>query len=244
MKRIVHPASTPQLNQGIKWSFLAHLAVFLILILKSYTFPDHKTPYSPSLKVDLVALPDLLKKEQERALSPAQSKFKEEVKKILHPTPRSHEMTVATKSPSRIVKNKHALQRLKALARIQNWAEEPSPNSKPHLIKGNQLSAGTSTEGEAKESNENSYLDSLRDRLHENFQLPIWLSRQPLSAQVHIFIAESGDLLRYVFENPSGNIHFDSAVKKAIQQSQPFPTPPLEMGRKLMSRGISFRFPL
>jgi outer membrane biosynthesis protein TonB len=247
--------TTDNLSEELKWSLIGHVSLFIFCILKSYTFPDYRKPFSPSLKVDLVALPDLLKKDLNAPSNPSQNQFKEEISQVLKKleqtaqsaqTLKPNQMTIASKEgfTSREQKNKQALRRLKSLARIQNWAEEPTPSPPKKLFQGNQLSTGNSLEGEAKESAESNYQDLLRDRLHENWQLPVWLLRQNLSAQVQIYIAESGDLLRYVFENPSGNVQFDSAVKKTILQSHPFPTPPSELSRRLMSRGISVRFPL
>jgi TonB family protein len=245
----------PHLSQEMKWSLIGHFGLIFLIILKSYTFPDTRAPYTPSLKVDLVALPDLLKKDLPNSATPLQNQLKEEIRQVLKKADevakksqpaRSHEMTVPSKGQlsSREQKNKQALKRLKSLARIQNWAEEPTSSAKKEPIKGNQLSAGNSLEGEARESDESGYHDLLRDRLHNNWQLPIWLLRQNLSAEVQIYIASSGDLLRYAFATSSGNARFDSAVKKTIQQSQPFPAPPSELRQNLMKHGVSVRFPL
>jgi len=140
-------------------------------------------------------------------------------------------------------KNKQALQRLKALAKIQGFREEPT---KAHQIpiKGNKLSPGTSLSDDAKEGAEAHYLDALRDRLRENWNIPIWLDRQKLNATVEIRIGLSGTLQGLKFVKPSGNAQFDDAVKKTIQLSQPLPDPPQELKTSLVTNGILMGFPL
>jgi hypothetical protein len=47
-----------------------------------------------------------------------------------------------------------------------------------------------------------------------------------------------------VFVRPSGNSQFDDAVRKTLQQSQPFPVPPIEIRPTLAADGILVGFPL
>src|SRR4051794_31182171 len=50
-------------RQALKWSLIAHVVFLVIVILKSLIFPSTAKPYVPTLRVDMVALPDALKKD-------------------------------------------------------------------------------------------------------------------------------------------------------------------------------------
>jgi TonB family protein len=135
---------------------------------------------------------------------------------------------------------KEALSRIQSLEKI----EDAPSKAKSQPIKGNKISKGTSLSADAKEALVASYYDTLRDRLNYNFGLPVWLSRQELSAQVQIFIDNRGGLRGYRFTKSSGNPQFDALVKKAVESSQPFPAPPGGLTSSLLADGISVGFPL
>lgn len=66
------PSTDPQddrLSTGVKWSLIVHLAFGIFILLKSLIFPGTPELYTPTLRVDLVALPDLLKSEKDRIQS-------------------------------------------------------------------------------------------------------------------------------------------------------------------------------
>src|ERR1035437_4339097 len=62
-------APTWTLNKGLRWSLICHLSLVVAIVVKSLIFPSDVKPFIPSLRVDLVGLPDNLKKELERAKS-------------------------------------------------------------------------------------------------------------------------------------------------------------------------------
>lgn len=55
-----------QLGKAIKWSFSLHGAVAVFAIFKSLVFPSAPVMLAPSLRVDMVGLPDILKKDLSR----------------------------------------------------------------------------------------------------------------------------------------------------------------------------------
>jgi TolA protein len=152
---------------------------------------------------------------------------------VLHP-----KSARKTKDPNREKRLKAALDRIKALSRIDRELHADNAASPP--IKGNKISKGSSTAEDAKESDDANYYDSVRSRLQENWALPVWLSRQNLSAQIEIVIDSHGRVREFRFKKSSGNTQFDDAVKKTLAESQPFPTPPSE----LLMNGILVGFPL
>jgi colicin import membrane protein len=247
--------------RALKASFALHVAAIAALIFKSLVFPSVPKPYTPTLRVDMVALPDILKKDMQnlpatqgsKEIAEALKNAEKEAKKIkpaklpdtqaepdemvLHP---KKAKSGAESSAKREKKLLSALDRIKALSKIENEVK-----SKPGVIlKGNQLSKGTSTSGEAKEAAEASYFDALRSRLQENWELPVWLARQELSAYVRIFIDSRGRVRSLRFEKPSGNEQFDSAVRKAVEQSQPFPPPTDDVASSVLVDGVPVHFPL
>ena len=261
-------------RKNLKASRLIHTLLLLLALLSDYFFKDQAKPYVPSLRVDLVALPDLLKNEVNRAHQKALQKELSQILKNAEQTAQQIQKTqkkteadtrlkqpVNSSPPAQMAlsqrskdrpkassyeQNKKAIDRLKLLAKIQDrlTADTESTRRKPILMKGNKLSQGSSVAEDARESSEESYFDLLKDKLQENWSLPPWIARQNLSAQVEIRIDARGNLAQIHFVRASGSPQFDDAVKKTIQMSQPFPTPPDEVRLSLQKHGILIGFPL
>ena len=262
-------------RRALRVSFIAHLLFIAAVVFKNLVFPSAAKPYIPSLRVDMVALPDMLKKDLQnlppsesakdiqKALKqaevdarnikpvkiPPQPKIKapdeplEKDELILHPK------KVAPASPTdkpvaRDKKLKSALDRIKALDKIRSMEESDKPSHRTVIIKGNKASKGTSLSGDAKENLEASYYDQLRAKLQDNWELPVWIARQNLSAQVQIFIDSRGRVRNFRFMKASGNAQFDSAIKKTLEESQPFPVPPEGIAGAVLVDGILVGFPL
>ena len=262
-KMMTTPAWT--LNRGLRWSLICHLGLVVAIIVKSLIFPNDVKPFIPSLRVDLVGLPDSLKKDLERAktlplpklgetdpveaVKPAQ-KIKEALEKFADPdelvlNPKKDKLGKKAKKEEETTlkdRTKNALTRIKALARI-NDAEESTANESA-VVKGNIASKGAALTGNAKESAQQSYYESVLTRLQANWSLPVWLTRQSLQAQVQILIDHAGRVKVFHFVKSSGNTQFDNAVKKAIASSEPFQVPPVELRGSLLSHGILLGFPL
>jgi TonB family protein len=255
-----------ELSQGIKWSIIAHLALFTFVIAKTLVFPSRPVLYIPSLRVDIVGLPDQLKNENiantppSETLTEALKRAEQEARKIenkVKPLPKApkaekaepDEMVLKPKKSSekeekaddakREKKMKSALDRIKALEKIKDDVKPAS-----NVVKGNKVSRGTSLSADARESAEGSYFDLIKDRLHDHWALPVFLQRQNLKARVLIKIDNRGRLRSFVFEKASGNPAFDREVERTLQQSQPFPVPPDEVASSVLVDGISVGFPL
>ncbi len=252
------PESIPQddseLWGGIKISLYFHLVLALFFTFQNFVFPKKSVLYIPSLRVDLVGLPDLLKKdiskiqpshELAEALKKAEAeakKYKQLQSKKKIQVAKPDEMLLHPKTPdnaqTRAKKNKNALDRIKSLEKLNN------EGSSQTAVKGNKISRGFSLSAQAKESDTINYKDLLTDHLHYNWALPVWLSRQSLSAQVQIFIDSRGMLHQIIFKKFSGNQKFDEMVKKTLMESQPYPLPPQELSKDFLIDGILVGFPL
>lgn len=266
-----HP--DPEWRRSVRTSLILHGAILLIALFQALVFPPApSTRHAPTLRVDLVGLPDQLKSESRPTATqtttpgaapadtsktetpPKPSTTSEEAatrrpQKKPAPTPRLQPSKNEAKSPreTRVRQSQlqGALARAKALARVREaYAPQKQSGTVGAAIKGNQVSAGTSLSGEARENAEAHYYDTLRDRLIENWALPVWLSRQKLSAQVLLRLDGRGRILVIRFRQSSGNQKFDEEVQRAIRASEPFPPPPVALQRWVASEGVVIGFPL
>jgi len=268
-------------GRGFRLSVAAHVALALLLLIKAIVLPGKPIPLVPTLRVDVVGLPDLLKQELKNApdaransdaIEKALKQAEDSAKKVEPPKalPKTKE-PVEKAEPDEMVlkpkqiqvtqrdklreKEKHREKKLlSALNRIRAL-EKISDEVKPHktganatlsstLIRGNKISKGSSLSGDAIESDVASYYDSIRDRLQNNWEIPIWFKNQGFSAKVQIFIDRSGRLRNFRFIKPSGNAQFDDAVKRTVSESQPFPVPPDDVVSTVLVDGILVGFPL
>jgi len=260
-----HP-NDPALGAGMRLSVFIHLGIALVVLLKTVVFPSKPLPYVPARRVDLVGLPDMLKKDKAQLLKPPSDSMLEALKqaekearrvkeikkapKAAEPPAEKDELVLKPKAvgetDTRDQKLKSALARIKALNKIKSSIEEniERPQAASPQIKGNTVSKGTSLDGDAREAAEASYYDLLRERLQENWALPVWIARQNYSAQVQIYIDPRGNLKSFRFTKPSGNAQFDDAVKRTLSESSPFPKPPEGIADTVGDGGVMIGFPL
>ncbi len=227
----VYEVNDSKLSSGLKRSLLVHFVLMSLVLLKGLVIPKAPLPYIPTLKVDLVALPSQLTKDI-RIENQATEKPPTETKSLPQVT---KDMELPTNQRTR--RNRRALDRIKALAKIQGEVD-----SRP--IEGNKISKGLSLSGEAKEAEKSNYLEVLVDRLHPHWVLPTWLQRLDPNAQVLVRIDKRGRLLNFSFIKRSGYPQFDDLVVRALQESQPFPFPPADIKDLLLTDGVSLGFPL
>lgn len=158
---------------------------------------------------------------------------------VLKPKQAAHE-----KPAKREKKLRSALDRIKALEKIEDSESTNKPVARSAIVKGNKLSKGTSLSGDARESQDSGYYDQLRSKLQENWELPVWIARQNLDARIRIYIDSNGRMRNYRFVKASGNDQFDAAIKKTLEESQPFPRPPEDLASSMLVDGVLVGFPL
>ncbi|MCM0606917.1 MAG: cell envelope integrity protein TolA [Xanthomonadaceae bacterium] len=234
------PDLDSRLKRALKISLIIHAMFLFTIVTKETFFPTTPILYIPSLRVDLVALPDQLKKDINKP-RPLPGDDKPITQKKSKATEVADPGEMATKSaPSQVRKKKiqGALARIKALEKIQ---EEEPKNKK---MKGNFLSKGTSQSGDAKESAMTNYYEEVVDQVRRFWELPVWLARRGLSAQVRVALDQKGRILQLVFVKSSGDPQFDDYAKGSIMSAQPFPMPPAEVRSVVMGSGFVLGFPL
>jgi TonB family protein len=237
--------SPGSIQQALKISIIAHALIVLgwivgPLILKTLGIENTKT-YIPSLRVDLVALPD--RKVTDTHLPdpvlpqkpPEEETAKPEKSATTAPTTASNDSDISlNKSKNKKAESMKADQIKKALARIRALEQ----------IKGNEVSKGSSLSGEVKKELETTYFDALLEKVREHWELPTWLLEKNLIAQASIKIAADGRILKIQLVKSSGNEQFDQEVKRAIQLANPLPPPPSELNTDSFRSNLILGFPL
>ncbi|BDG09010.1 energy transducer TonB [Anaeromyxobacter paludicola] len=88
------------------------------------------------------------------------------------------------------------------------------------------------------------YAGLVEQRLREVYHLPSTISerdRLHLFATVVLYIQPDGRILRYAFEQRSGNSSFDDALQRAIGNAR-LPAPPVEQRREYQTVGLAVTF--
>jgi TonB family protein len=259
-----------KLRRYVKVSLGLHAGFFALLLIGKFFGPPPTELLQPSVQIDMVALPDLVKSQNNPALDktlpvkeapppPPPPPKEEEAEPAPEPVKPNREKELALKREKEAESDaKKALDRLKAQKKKEEKAEqkrrEELVNQREQdlkrfeetyrsALKGNQMNQGTSATGAMQETM-NAYAGHIRERLHGNWALPSWLQGKGLRAVVRMYIDGRGNILRYQFTLSSGNDAFDSYVKETVKNSSPFAPPPEEMARGLRNSGLEVQFPL
>lgn len=241
------------LQRALRLSIAMHAAFFVFLLVKEALLPSTPREYLPSIRVDLVGLPDQRRNETPLpppTPAPAAPTAPAE-RPALAPARTAEIPTVSEKGDLSIGKKKskskkekdaqtrlkQALDRIRAIERIKMLAGGDE-------VKGNAVSKGSALTGEAKQALETSYFDVVLERVRTYWELPKWLQGQNRSAKVMIYLDGQGQLKTFQFVQGSGNDSFDSEVKRTLQAAAPFPVPPAALASDLSKQGILLGFPL
>lgn len=240
-----------RLTRALRISFVLHFVLAATILLKNFLSPSEPKLFLPSLRVDLVGLPDVKRSEVPAPTQPTERKevlpSSDPVKIETAPEPergdysttkkKSKKKEESKKEKEAQTKLKRALDRIKALERVKALAGEDE-------IKGNQISKGSAITGEAKLALETSYFDVILERVRTYWELPKWLQDQRRSAKVMIYLDTQGRMKSFHFVQPSGSDAFDQEVKRTLQAANPFPLPPNAIASEIGKEGILLGFPL
>lgn len=253
-----HTKTGDEFHWALRWSIIVHAVAMILIIVQGLIFPKKQVKLFPALRVDLVGLPDYVKKEMENVPAPTETVVDnaapakaveaaaEKSEKSINSNAMVDSRRLEKKNLEKIEdlkreqKMQSALNRIKALNKIS----DSEVKAKNVVIKGNQTSPGASLSDDAREAQENTYYDLVRNKLQENWALPAWLSRQELSAQVLLYIDRKGMVRGIQFQKSSGNGQFDDWVRRTILASQPLPIPAVAILQQVMVDGILVGFPL
>ena len=206
-----------------------HVSVFAAATLLPRLFESRAPPRKPII-AHLVALgrprdPKLLPRKESPPPAAAS--------RSVIPVPSSTAATAPRKrEPTRSELMERALAR--AAGKAEPETREPPDPERAGLASGSlQGTAATPEEGDA-------YFSAVHDAIFEHYVVPSVISERErlyLTAQVVVWIAPDGRIIRYDFQKKSGNAFFDQALERAIQQTK-LPAPPPDMARALRDNGV------
>ena len=117
-------------------------------------------------------------------------------------------------------------------------AQKNSISKDKKSYKGNQISKGTGDDGVAGIM-ANIYVTEITGIIKSHWNIPSYIKDQNLKAELEVRIDRNGSVKIKKIIRSSGNAIFDSKVLDAIENSTPFPPPPLDSW-KLIKDGIVF----
>lgn len=242
-------------------SLTFHLGLIMLGAIVTLLHPKTRELFIPSIQIDVVGLPTEVK--QEDVKQPDLSLPVKENVAPPAPNPKTDSVDDMKALPDKKLVEKDALSALEKIrksqekerkANLKKQAQEILDKKRADLkefeekyrkaISGNEKSSGNSTTGNVSAEVRNAYQAHFMERLRSNWNLPLWLKSQPLTARVQFFIDGSGVIYSYKFLTSSGNEIFDEYVKTAIGRSSPLAPPPAEMVNDLRSGKFVVRFPL
>jgi protein TonB len=249
-------------RKGLRTSIGAHSALIIFAIIAGFTLSRQPAKFTQSIRVDLVALPDLKKKDMAKItpddlqdLSEKLSEASKSAKKTLEntkreaakpksePEPEPDAMAMKKKQAKPNTNKdalKSAIDRIRALEEIESEVKKPKTTQKV-AAKGNQISKGAGATGEVATGDLNAYISKMQVKLRDNWNLPVWLAKQTqLKALVVVFLDRKGFVTNAVLSRSSGDKQFDEYALKTVRISQPFGPPPSE----LIEDGATLAFPL
>lgn len=84
-------------------------------------------------------------------------------------------------------------------------------------------------DSDAQEQIKLAYIEIVSSMVKNHYEIPPFFKNLRLACVVYVSILKDGKLEEVRLETPSGNQSFDSFVLKIVQDSAPFPPPPVEM---------------
>lgn len=232
-------------------SFLVHgLVVFFIFIQNVY-FPSKPTRYLPSVRVDLVALPNKVYKKVITKNLPKPKKqksvqVKSQPKKKL---PQKKKPKIKAKAKPKVKSKtirqmqKKAIEQLKAQVALEKTKKEPPQKTNwKQEFKGNIIAAGTHLTGLAQIQHED-YQKELDFHVKQYWELPKWLDQDDLRATALVKINQQGFVVEKKILHSSGNFQYDKIVLETIDRASPFPKPAKKFFNIVRIDGIILGFP-
>lgn len=268
-----------EFSRGVVISALAHSLVALLFIVKFNFFPsDEKFVFERAMRVDMVGLPDKIAP-QEVSTTPPNTSPKAEPEPVTQPTVAEKEIPknqlpekvapaqapapkkevkgpqFSTEKKKKTADTKQAIERLKALEKLQQEAQADSRARalkaaqeartealKNIALKGAVISPGTSLTGVQKLQHA-AYLEEVERHVKKNWSLPEWLANGKYKARVRIKLNDRGYITSIEFVQKSTNSLFDESIVESLKASSPIPPPPEKFVRVVEVDGLTLGFP-
>lgn len=227
---------------SFKKSILLHGLLIALLTINVVFFTDQQVTYIPTIKVDIVDLPDKRPSNTKVAPAPVPQKKSVAQKKPPPPPPpqkkarpalkkirtqksqkKSETQQLKAQKPIEPIEQEdigqQAIKRLESIERIKEMV------AVQEAIKGNRIMPGTALKGLNKIDYDN-YTDRLHRHVQSHWQLPKWLAISgELNTVVKIYLSPEGYIISKQLIQSSGDPRFDEIVLSAIEKASPFPQP-------------------
>ena len=243
-------------------SFFIHLSlVLLALIIGKLSWDkvqeirnENIQLVQNSVRVDMVAMPELTIKElktyEEPTAEPEPEPIKEEVKAEPPVVPDQPEFIDEKKKKQDFASMLKNLSKKKVeekdLKKVKKEKSFDTSKINKLLAAGNKLSAGAALvggEGQAATGEYAKYLGSMPEAIKPYWKLPSYLASQELKARVRVFIREDGTLIKAQLNESSGNEEYDKRALDAVQKAR-FGKLPQGFAAKGLAGEIVLGFPL
>jgi colicin import membrane protein len=237
-------------------SFFLHVAIILFFVLASFVinYTIEKTKRASlkiiesSVRVDMVAMPELTIKELKTMGLPQVGRKVDKTPVVVDKTP------VKKNDFLKVKKKKNFLSLMKDMAKkkvnTKKYKKKKTKNKtkqgqidgiergdlKKLLLQGNKLSQGTGIVGNGVAATDafSLYLGRLPMIVKPHWILPSYLIDKDLKCRIRIYLGENGKLLRSNIFETSGNKEYDKKALLAVKKAAPFP----ELADNIKKRGI------
>lgn len=239
-------------NQQVIKSILCHLGLVLFFTVNTYLFPSEDINFENAIRVDIVGLPEKLKKlpeptatkELAKPEAPKAELTPVKPEEIAKPVP----LPVPDKKAIDLERKKaqqKAMEKLEAMEALKNMEEEEEKEraeAKKGAVAGNIANPGNALTG-ILQNQISSYIVQVKDHVNNNWNLPQWMANANLKAQALVMIDARGIVTHRSIVKTSGNSGFDETILTAIDRSSPFPAPPNALVGVFKNKGFTLGFP-
>ena len=247
-----------KLNEYLMKAVGVHLmvvisGVILNMVFSLNLFSTHKPPTNieiiqSAVRVDVVGLPKMTLQELKKMDLQVKEPEAPEVEKTKNNETSKVEFKKQAKKVdlSKLLKGISSTQIKKVKAKKVKKTIDTTALKKL-VLEGNAVSKGSSATGESIEEGQKdfvSYIQSLPDKIRQNWKLPSYLIEKELQCRVRIYIASNGNILNMQIIESSGDEEYDQKALDAVKKSSPLPKPQKTILSKVANGEVILGFPL
>jgi TonB family protein len=242
----MNKGSYPSIYKGcIYISTIIHVVIVSFIILTSQNFwtkpivINDSVP-SGSINVDVVGLPNILKKDihlLQSELNKENEKAKDKMnlpdtKKI-----KKARLSAIEKLKKSVAYEKRYLEKIKIIKGLRKSLDIGQITDV-----SDKANNGTGVSTDSSDIKSNPYFNTLKDLIRTYWQVPHWMDTEGLNTLVATKIKVDGEISSIDIIKSSGSSDFDNLALNAIRNASPFPAPPIVV-REALENGIVFSFP-
>ena len=253
------------LSKSILTSSAAHFLLILLLFVLGLiqgkildnVVKENLILVESSVRVDVVAMPRMTKKELEAMQLPQGGAKGEEgsveesqapdTKNTFLKKGKSFADLLKDISKKDVAKKKQKGKKGDTKSGKEGLDNKSRSDLRDLVLAGNKISKGTSLTGGSqavKSVGFVKYIQAIPAHVRPKWTLPSYLLNQELKCRIRIYIGENGKLLKAEIFESSGNSEYDQRALSAVKRSTPFPSPEKEIVSNLNRGELVLGFPL